>query len=442
VTERYVLAGVAPARSAWFQEVARWATAAVLPIEFVKCMSVNESATRLASGRTFSVLLADAATAGLDRDLIDRAATAGCAVFVVDDGRSGRDWIALGASVVLPTDFDRAALLSALTEHAAMIGGPDPVSAGATSPDPTVAWRGRLIAVTGAGGTGTSTVAMALATGLGRETRHRGMVALADLALDADQALLHGSDDVVPGLQELIEAHRAGTPGIEQVRSLLFEGPQPYQLLLGLRRHRDWAVLRPRSFLAAIDSLRRSFTAVVADIDADVEGEAECGSVEVEERNVMARTVADQADLVLVTGGAGVHGVHALVRTIAGFVGHGVAPGRIVPVVNRGPRHARQRAEVTSAVAELTREVVARSRSRPSEVAPVVFLPERRRLDIAVRDVAAVPDQLVDPVTAAVDAVLDRLVDGRFEVAPDEGERVAPGSLGSSDRWTDDEAAG
>ena len=47
---------------------------------------------------------------------------------------------------------------------------------------------------------------------------------------------------------------------------------------------------------AALAGLRATFEVVVADIDADLEGEAECGSIEVEERNTMARTVANRAD--------------------------------------------------------------------------------------------------------------------------------------------------
>jgi hypothetical protein len=441
MTERYVIAGVAPARSTWFLEVARWATAAVLPLDFVKCMSVGEASSRLASGRTFSVLLADGATAGLDRDLVDQALTAGCAVFIVDDGRSARDWISLGASAVLPAQFDRGTLLGALTEHATMVGGPDTTLTGAPTPSPIVPWRGRLIAVTGSGGTGTSTAAIALATGLGHDARHRGMVALADLALNGDQALLHGAGDIVPGVQELIEAHRAGTPSIEQVRTLLFDGPQPYQLLLGLRRHRDWSVVRPRSFLAALDSLRRTFTAVVADVDADLEGEDECGSIEVEERNVMARTVTEQADLVVVTGLPGVKGLRSLVSTTADLLAHGVAPERIVPVINRAPRHPRPRAELTLAVAQLTESLPTPS-AGPSRdpVGPLVFLPERKRLELAFRDATPMPDQLVAPITHAVAAVLDRVTDPALDdPRRGDGNAIVPGSLGT---WPENEATG
>jgi len=436
VTERFVVAGVAPARSAWFQQVARWSTAAVLPLEFVKCMSIDEVRARLASGRAFSVLLADAGSSGLDLDVIDQARTTGCVVIVVDDGRNTRDWASLGASAILPEHFDRAALLEALSEHASMLGGDELAVPDSPSSSTSVAWRGRLIAVGGGGGAGASTMAIALATGMGRDIRNRGLVALADLSLDADQALLHDARDVVPGIQELVEAHRSGTPTAEQIRELTFAGPQPYRLLLGLRRHRDWVVLRPRAFLAALDSLLRTFTAVVCDIDPDLEGEQTCGSVEVEERNLMARTVADRADVVAVIGQPGVKGLHRLVRDITSFLDHGVDPERIVPVINRAPRSIRARAELTRAMTDL----VPLDPSVPGGgLQPAVFVPERRRIESALRDSAPMPAALVDPIAEAINAVIDRLLDHAPSAkCGTEPERIRPGSIGS---WTEPEEA-
>ena len=70
------------------------------------------------------------------------------------------------------------------------------------------------------GGTGRSTVATALAQGLAGDPRNLDLVCLADLALHADQAMLHGATDVVPGVVELVEAHRTGAPSIDDVRGL------------------------------------------------------------------------------------------------------------------------------------------------------------------------------------------------------------------------------
>ncbi|OWY60782.1 hypothetical protein B7486_67325, partial [cyanobacterium TDX16] len=76
--DRWVVLGVAPARATWFTELARWSTAGVVPVEFVKCLSVDEVAVRLRSGRVHSALLVDEHTPGLDRDLLAEAEDRGC----------------------------------------------------------------------------------------------------------------------------------------------------------------------------------------------------------------------------------------------------------------------------------------------------------------------------------------------------------------------------
>ncbi len=59
-SERFVVLGLAHARSAWFRDLGHWATSGAVPAEFVKCVSAEEVRARLASGRSFSVLVADA----------------------------------------------------------------------------------------------------------------------------------------------------------------------------------------------------------------------------------------------------------------------------------------------------------------------------------------------------------------------------------------------
>ena len=223
---------------------------------------------------------------------------------------------------------------------------------------------------------------MALAQALGDDARNAGHVVLADLALDADQALLHGAPDVVPGVSELVEAHRAARPDAASVRATTFdvEG-RGYQLLLGLRRRRDWAALRPRAVEAAIDGLLQAYRQVVADVDADVDGDAECGSVEVEERNVLARTAVGRADAIVVVGSGDLKGLHGLLRVVADLVEHGVTPGRLLPVVNRAPRSPRARAEIGRAFAQLADGFV-----DPGLLAGPLHLPGQRRLEEALRD--------------------------------------------------------
>jgi hypothetical protein len=418
--------------------LARWSTSAAIPVEFVKCVTIEEVRARLASGRAFSALLVDGGLPGVDRDLVDEARACGCAVIVIDDGRMRRNWSALGASAVLPPELSRSGLLDVLETHAVAIGRGDVLPAIDGPSAVSGAWRGQLIAVTGSGGTGASTAAIALAQGLGGDVRYGGLVLLADFALDADQAMLHDAGDVVPGVQELVEAHRNGEPTTSEIRSLAFSAPdRNYHLLLGLRRHRDWVAVRPRAFDAALDGVRRAYKAVVADIDPDVEGEQECGSIDIEERNLFARAISARANVVVAVGLPGPKGLHRLVRLVDALADHHVDPGRILPVINRAPRNPRARAELTAAFAQLVRPLV----SGRTALAGPIFLAERRRLDDVVGDGARLPDALTAPLAGAVGALLDRAaLDTTAEVSvsmrPPEPVPVAPGSLGA---WADDE---
>ena len=420
--ERYVVLGLAHARSGWFRDVARWATSGSLPVDFLKCVSVEEVLARLRSNRPFSALLVDGSLAGVDRDLCDAAADAGSAVLVVEDGRVARDWQALGAAASLPSPFAPADLMDALAAQASMITRGDVI------PDPQgeapqAGWRGQLLAVTGAGGTGASTAAIALAQALGDDVRHAGLVLLADLRLDADQAMLHDARDVVPGVQELVEAHRAGRPTHQDIRALTWSvSARRYHLLLGLRRRRDWAAIRPRAFDAALDGLRRSYRMVVCDVDADLEGERECGSVDVEERNVMARAAMAAADTVFAVGTPTMKGIHSLVRVVGELVDHDVDPARIMTVLNHAPRSPAARARLTQTVAELVGE--------PAVGGPV-FVPERRRLDEALRDGARLPAAVTAPLATTVAAVLQRAESADVAASSSEPVPIAPGTLGA-----------
>ncbi|MFN8039118.1 MAG: hypothetical protein U0Q07_07900 [Acidimicrobiales bacterium] len=429
--DRYVVVGLARPRAPWFAEVSRWSTGAALPLDFRKCLSVSELRAHLAGPEPLSALLVDAATGAVDRDLVAEANDAGAAVLVVDERDGGR-WAALGAQAVLPSTFDPPTLLDVLVEHAEPIRRVDaPTPVRATDAD-APRWRGRLVTVLGPGGTGTSLTAMAIAQGLAVDPRHQGRVALADLALDADQGLLHDVGDVVPGLQELVEAHRGPAPGPDDVRALCF-GTRSYAVLLGLRRHRDWTVLRPRAVEAAIDGLRQAFTAVVADCDGDLEGEGECGSLDVEDRNVLARSAVRAADVVVVTARPSASSIHRLVRLLGDVRRLGVDPARILPCVVAAPRSGRTRAELAAAVHELERPDGA------DPVNPVLFLPERRRLDQLVIDGRPLPAGLADTAASGVQAVVQQVVRRAAPATAIAPVPIAPGSLG---RWTDQEATG
>lgn len=434
MSERYVLLGLARARSDWFGAVARWTSAAALPAEFIRCVSREELRARLRSGRPFSAVLIDGDLPGVDRDLLADAAVVGTSVLVVDDG-SGRDWCSLGADAVLAPSFSRDELVEVLAATSRMVGAvalTDPLGA-----DEAVADGGVLLAVTGPGGTGASTTAMALAQGLAADAgRAAGSsVLLADLCRHADLALLHDTGQVVPGLQELIELHRTGNPDPTVVLEQTFEVVERgYRLLTGLRRHRHWATLRPQALDRALTALQQVADVVVADVDADTEGEQDTGALEVEERNLLARTVLARADVVLVVGRPTMIGTVGLVRTIGELLGFGVAAQRVLPVVTAAPRGARARAELTRSIAELT----AADTGAGTPLAPPLFLPDRN-LERAHRDATPLPSSLARPLARASTAVLERAGSPTappelVEVTP---ERVVPGSLGTA-AWEDE----
>ena len=368
----------------------------------------------------------DCASPALDRDLVDRAREAGCAVIVVDDVRVTRDWIALGADAVVNPVFERKDLLDVLARHASEVARGDSVP-GDTTEVPWAGWRARVTMVCGPGGTGASTVAIALAQGLADDVQYGGMVLLADLARNGEQAMLHDVRDVVPGLQELVEAHRTARPSVEDVRTLVFDVVERrYQLLLGLRRARNWPAIRPRAFAASFESLCRGWRVVVCDTDADLEGEDDGGSADVEERNQLSRTAAARADVAFAVGHPGMKGTHSLVRVIGDLVDHGVPAERIVPVVNGAPKHARTHADTARAIAALLT-----SKPGADALATPLFLPERR-VDDALCDGVRLPAALTEPLAGAFHAVLARL-DGNAAACRGmaEPELIRPGTLGS-----------
>jgi hypothetical protein len=425
--EQFVVLGLARVRSAWFTEVSRWATAGAAPLEFVKCISPEEVRARLASGRAFSALLVDGALPALDRDLVETARSQGCAVIAVDDGMLRRDFAAIGVSAVVPEPLDRRLLMAALSEHAQPVHPLGETIDLTGDGDGAGGWRGQLVAVLGAGGAGASTIAMAAAQGLASDARLGGRVLLADLALDADQAMLHDVGDVVPGLQELVDAHRSGRPAPEEVRAMTFAiADRGYDLLLGLRRHRDWSALRPRATAAALDALRRAYKVTVADVAADLEGQDECGSADVEDRNLLARTTTATADVVLVVIQPTVVGLQRMTRLLDALFRHGVGAHRILPTINRAPRQGRARAELARTVAELARPLTPDA----TQLCSPLFVPDRRGLEDVLRAADPLPASLAAIVGDAVGALLERSFDTTAASAP-APQRVEPGSLGA-----------
>ena len=424
--ERYVLLGLAPARADWFAALAQWATSATIAAEFIKCVSADEVRARLRSGRRHSALLIDSGSPSLERDLVEAAWAAQTPVIAVRNARSSTPVVApidRGPVAELPATFSRDELLDVLTAHCQVIGRGDELPATLTKAE-TPLWLGQLLSVCGPGGTGASTAAIALAQGLAADVRHSRRVVLADLALRADQAMLHDATDLGPGAQELVEAHRVGRPEPDEVWRTTFDVPRRgYRLLLGLRQPEAWSALRPRAIDASIVGLRGAFQVVVADVTGDVEGEAEGGSADVEERNHLARTAVRHSSVVVVVGGPGMKGVHSMARLIRSLTRIGVSANRIVPAVNRSPRSPRARAELGRALAALLA-----GSGRAAGLAGPIHLPERKLEDV-LRDGGPLPAALVDPLVRAVQALADRQADSAPAVGG--GTLVTPGSLGS-----------
>jgi MinD-like ATPase involved in chromosome partitioning or flagellar assembly len=425
--ERYVLLGLAPPRSGWFRELSQWTTSASLAAEFVKCVSAEEVRARLGSGRVHSALIVDLSTPAFDRDLVAAAGAAFTPVIAIDDTH-GAGWSPadLGVAAVLDASFTLDELVDVLANHTRPIGRGDGLPP-RLADEPAAVWRGQLVAVCGPGGTGTSTVAAALAQGLAADPRFGRRVLLADLALRAEQAMLHDAPDLGPGLQEVVEAHRLGRPTPDDLRQSTFDIPKRgYQLLLGLRRSAAWSALRPRAVEATVDGLRRAWQVVVADVTGDIEGEDDGGSSDVEERNALARTATAQADVVLVVGRPGLKGVYSLTSLVEALVAHGTDPARLLPVVNLAPRGPRGHAEVAGALARLL--------GPEAGVSNPVFVPERK-VEEAFRDGVALPAAVCDPLVGGVRAILKRVAD--HPPADPQPVPIAPGSLGS---WSEQDA--
>lgn len=423
MAERYVLLGLGRARADWSGRLGNWATTGAVPGEFVRCMSPAQVRARLGSGRAWSAVLLDGDVPGVDRDLIATVRSHGAAVLVV--ATDAREWQDLGADGVLPPSFDRPHLLDLLDQHASMIGDSVATADGDTDEDPRL--PGHLVAVTGASGVGSSVAAVALAQGLASGTDD---VLLADLCRVADQAMLHDSGVVVPSVQDLVDAHRVARPRGQNVVTQTFRiDERGYRLLLGLRRPRQWPTIRPRAFASTLDSLLRIFDLVVADVEPDVEGEEDTGSIDVEERHLMSRSTLLRAHVVVLVGREGIKGVHGQVRVLLDLLHLGVPAGRILPVITCAPRNPRTRADITQALHALAASTLGGAADR---LASPIFLPSRR-VDDALRDGVALPRPLPDTLAGAVRGLLARVHEqGPIDPLVDapRPEPVVPGSLG------------
>lgn len=418
MSARHLILGLVSTAASWPRRLDSWSTSGAVPISVTFCPSVEHLQARLRSGQRAAVLL-DGDLPMVDRDLLGAVAAAGATAVVVEGTRRRREWDRLGAAAVLPSSFDERQLLAAIEP---------PTQSSAHLPAPAARPHAPLVAVTGPGGTGASVAAIALAQGFAA-TRRRPL--LIDCCLHAEQAMLHNAHGAHPGLADMVELHSSGQPGVRQIRQLTIGVVERgYHLLVGLRRARHWSSLRPASLQVALQSLLGAFDIVVADVDSDVDGEAQTGSVEIEERNALARTVLARSDLVLVVGQPSMKGVYALVRTLIDLLEFGIAPQRLLPVINQASGAATTRSELSRAV----RQLIGDAAGGPA-VSPALFLPDVP-LEAELRDRDALPVALPRALATAADALLSRQSTPPQRPAP-EPQQVAPGALG---HWAGDRA--
>ena len=433
---RYVIAGAARPRSTWFNEVSQWSNTGAIPAEFVKCVGLAELRNHVLSGRPLSCLLIDGGLPNLDRDLFAVAAERDIAVIVARDARIPTDWKALGANAVLDANFDRGSLLDALASTSSLVSRAEPKAPHLDSPTTASPIQGHCFAVTGSGGAGTSTVAMALAQGIGRTAQYRANVALADLCLRADQAMLHDTQTVTPGIQELVESFRTRSLNPDAIRQLCFNiDGRGYDLMIGLRRRRFWTSLRPAACASSLNALANAYGAVVFDVDNDVESESDSGSIDIEERNVLARTALKMADSVVVVGQASLKGLHSLTRVLNDLGEFGVNARRIQPVFNYAPQNPRARAAYAAALMDLVDtpdEPDAAGIEASAKISPPLFLPTRN-VDECIRAIAPLPKGLVDPLASYA---THRLNGGRLERSESVWSRIRPGFVNRNEAVT------
>ena len=343
---RHRVATVGRPGPAWPRAVARWGSGATLPLDVTTCVSAEELRVLVGSA-TVDLAIVEVGLPGVDRVLADEVRRSGTVLAVVTTPALAAAAERLCPDAVLAADFDADALAAVLQAHTRDRAAP----AAHPGSDEAPSEPGDLIAVTGPGGAGASTVAQALATHRART----GDVLLADLALEGDQHVRHGVNAGNDGVFELAEALRHA-PADAVVPPTVAQDAG-YDLLCGLRRRQEWTVLSGSVIDALLVTLRRPDCLVVADVTADLDGRVESGSLDLEERNGLARAAVTCARAVVVVGRWSTTGVHRLVRALLDLEAHGIARDRLHPVLNHAPRGRGGQALACRAVGGLLEEL-------------------------------------------------------------------------------------
>ena len=327
----YVLLGLASGEPAWLEVVARLVGRRSADDEFIRCTGPVDLATRLGTGRPFSAVLVDHRTVGLDRELVRRASAAGCPVIVVGGTDDPGRLVSLGAAAHMEEPPSVLDLDAMLTGHATPIGRIDDLRLGLRAEDGPAGWTGRMVAVTGPGGTGASTVALLLAAALADDPRMYSSVLLIDACLEADQAHMHGITDPRVDLQAVARAHRNGDPVDSELRALtLLPAGHRHRLLPGIRQRRDWPTIGGPSLEAALGNLRDHHLATIVDVDPYVDLAPTHQPVGPTTPGEPARIVFGMADLVLVVDRAGSDSSRTLARVRANLTDSGLPADRLM----------------------------------------------------------------------------------------------------------------
>ena len=289
---------------------------------------------------------------------------------------------------------------------------------------------GALVAVTGAGGAGISTIAAALARasattratpdGRARRPGARRRPG-ACCTTPATWCPASPSWSMPTGWGSRRSTRSVPSPSMSPARG--------YRLLLGLRRHRDWATLRPRAVAAAIDGLRRAFRSSSPTSTPDLEGE---DAVRLGRRRGPQRPGAHSP----------VHCIRCRRGRAAGTEGHAPdawrhhrpprARCRTAPRPDRG-----QPGAAWTACPGRDHPGLRRAQWGPprgARLASPIFVPERRQLDGLVNDGHRLPAPFCRTITTAVAGLL--AVAGTQQPAARTLEPV-PVSPGSLPTWTD-----
>ena len=325
---------VAVGRCAWQLAITRWADTGSLDCDVVAVVSVPHALAHLSGSRRFQAVIVDGAV--VDNTLVELVERAGCPLVSVGTPACDR----VGAQLSEPFGPDE--LTTLLQRVGRPLGSTD--SLPSFAPCEERGGPGALVAVIGGNGSGTTTAAQALAQYFGTRLR----TALVDGSRHADLGAIHGSLSLGPGLLEL--AADCDTP---DTRSFLhYVAWANYDLLLGLRRPTDWALLAPGALERTLSALLRDYEAVICDVDPELDGEADSGSYDMAERHALSRLVIEQARVIVVTTRATLVGGRRLVATL-GAIEEQTPELPAIIVCATGARGRRDRQRARRELAEL-----------------------------------------------------------------------------------------